>query len=396
MSCPRPEAAPGTGGARPLLAEFFRRHGPAFAERHCLSPAQRRALQDILRCRTAALGGHVFECDRCEHQVPVYNSCLNRNCPQCQAFAQARWIAARTQRLLPVGHHHVVFTLPSELRSLARLQPRQVFAALFEATSQTLEELARDELGGRLGITAVLHTWTRELTWHPHLHCVVTAGALSLDGKRWIDQSSRLFDVNTVKATFRTKLLASLQRRIHTGDIVLAPHDAADIDPWQQLCDSLPSWRKWVVYIEPPFGRSTHVIEYLGRYTHRIGISNARVVDADDHGITFRTRGDDTTTLAPDTFLHRFLQHVLPPGFHKIRHYGLYAAAHACRLWPIAAAILGDGDGLHEDLSELDVEIVGADALTLLATLTGIDPMQCPCCHVGRLTARPIPRARPP
>lgn len=392
MDCTRAIARPGTGDERPRVVDIFRRHGSAFAAAHHLSPGQQRVLNDILRCRTAALGGHLWVCDRCDHKLPVYNSCLNRNCPQCQAFEQARWIAARAKRLLPVGHHHVVFTLPSELRPLARRHPRQVHGALFEAASQTLDVLARDVLGARLGVTAVLHTWTRTLSYHPHLHCVVTAGGLALDGSRWLKRKQYLFHVSRMKAVFRGRLLASLQRRHEAGDIELEGDGA---EAWRCLVATLPTWRKWVVYIQPPFGRSTHVIEYLGRYTHRIGISDARLVAHDERGVTFRTHGDDTATLAPCDFIARFLQHVLPAGFHKIRHFGLYAAAHVHRLWPRASELLGDGDGLADQQPPQD-DLASADTLTLLALLTGTDAACCPRCDTGRLHPRPLPRARSP
>jgi len=373
------------------LAEVFRRHGPALAASHRLSPRQSRVLSAIIRCRTPELGGHLYVCDHCGHQVPVYNSCRDRHCPTCQALAQARWIAARTERLLPVGHHHVVFTLPAQLRPLARRHQREVFNALFAAASQTLDLLAREVLEARLGVTAVLHTWTRALNFHPHVHCVVTAGGLSLDGTRWVERTQYLFHVDRMKAVFRGRLLAELEELHKAGRIEL-PGD--DREPkaasWQRLVHSLPKWHRWVLRVEPPFGRSTHVIEYLGRYTHRIGISDARLVAHEDDEITFRTHGDDTITLPPDVFLRRFLQHVLPAGFHKIRHFGLYASVHQrTGLWQQARELLGEPDDLPPPPPPAPL-----DTLALLQLLTGDDPLRCPACEVGRLHGRPLPRPR--
>ncbi len=375
---------------RPTLAEFFRQFGPAYLASHRLPPEQRRVLNAIIKCRTAALGGHLYVCDRCDYTSPVYNSCRNRNCPTCQALEQARWIAARTQRLLPVGHHHVVFTLPAEIRPLARQHPTQVYNALLEAASQTLSLLARDVLGARLGVTAVLHTWTRRLGFHPHVHCVVTAGGLAIDGDRWIERTQYLFHVARMKAVFRGRLLASLQRRHLSGDLQLdgdAP-GRPSVAAWQRWVRTLPAGPKWVVYIEPPFGRSNHVLQYLGRYTHRIGISNARLVGYDADGVTFRTHDDDTATLAPNLFISRFLQHVLPSGFHKIRHYGLYASANVHRLWPKAAALLGPGDGLDDEAAAV---IATTDAVTLLGLLTGTDVLHCKHCDFGHMRPQPLP-----
>ncbi len=380
---------------RPRLAGIFRQFGPTYLATHRLPPEQRRVLNAIIKCRTAALGGHLFVCDRCELTVPVYNSCRNRSCPTCQALDQARWIAARTQRLLPVGHHHVVFTLPAELRPLARQHPRQVYGALFEAAAQTLSLLAREVLGVRIGVTAVLHTWTRRLDFHPHLHCVVTAGGLAIDGERWVERTQYLFHVTRMKAVFRGRLLASLQRRHLSGDLQLDGDEPGrpSEEAWQRWTKTLPPCRKWVVYIEPPFGRSTHVLQYLGRYTHRIGISDARLVSYDAAGVTFRTHGDDTATLSPNLFIARFLQHVLPAGFHKIRHFGLYASANVYRLWPKAAALLGGGDGLDEHAAKQEAEVIAAaDAVTLLGLLTGTDVLRCTRCEFGHMQPKALPR----
>ena len=374
------------GSERPRVVDVFRASGDAYEATHALSSEQRRLLRDVRVCRTAALGGHLYACDHddCDFELPLYNSCLNRHCPNCQALAQAKWIEARTKRILPVGHYHVVFTLPSQLRPLARRQPKLTFGALFAAVRETLTLLARDVLGARLGVTAVLHTWTRELLFHPHVHCVVTAGGLSLDGERWVDRPGYLFPVARMKAVFRSRLLATLQRERSAGRLTLATDGVQpDAGAWARLINSLPPRKKWVVYIQAPFKRSTHVLDYLGRYTHRIAISDQRLVSVGDDDVTFRTRGEQTLTLSHDVFIARFQQHVLPRGFHKIRHFGLYAPSGIRGPLLRAQELLGDGDRERDD-GPADDEPTETWA-EMLARLTGADPLVCPRCQLGRL-----------
>lgn len=381
----------------PTLLDLFREHGPAYVAKHSLSSEQGRALDSILACRTAAMGGRLYVCDTCGVELPLYNSCRNRHCPECQALDQARWINAREERILPVGHHHVVFTLPAELRPLAKRHAKAIYALLFEAASRTLELLARETLGAQLGITAVLHTWTRELLFHPHVHCVVTAGGLSLDGTRWVPRERFLFPVARMKAVFRGRMLAGLGRLRTEGRIAL------DDEAWRALLRRLPKMRKWVVFAEAPFGRSTHVIQYLGRYTHRIAISDARLLSIDARGVTFRTRGNECTTLPPEEFLRRFLMHVLPRGFHKIRHFGLYGGQSVNGRLALARTLLGEGDTAEIDDGALEGEADPEDVdgwASLLEQLTGESSLVCPVCRRGRLVLQPepIPRAprRPP
>ena len=364
---------------RPSVVDIFRRHAEEFQAQHPrLSPEQARLLRDVMVCRTAALGGHLYVCDSCGHELPVYNSCRNRNCPNCQALEQARWIEARKARVLPTGHHHVVFTLPSELRPLAKQHPRLVFDLLMNAVRETLTVLPREHLGLQLGVTAVLHTWTRELLFHPHVHCVVTAGGLTLDGARWVDRKGFLLPVALLKAFFRGRVLHHLDHFRAQGTTGL------DHDQWQKLIRSLPRTKKWCIHIEQPFGRSTHVLEYLGRYTHRIAISDFRLVDVQDDAVRFRTHGDDSISLPPLVFIKRFLQHVLPRGHHKIRHFGLYAAANVRGRLTVAHALLGDGD--RDTPEEQPDEI----AVELLLRLTGEDLLICPVCGDGRMVRRPL------
>jgi len=370
--------------SRPSVVEIFRRHGEAYWAKHPrLSPEQARLLCDVMVCRTAALGGHLYVCDSCGYELPVYNSCRNRNCPNCQALEQARWIEARKARVLPVGHHHVVFTLPGQLRPLAKRHPRKVLGLLMTAVRETLTVLPPEHLGLQLGVTAVLHTWTRELLYHPHVHCVVTAGGLTLDGTRWVDRKGFLLPIQLLKAYFRARVLHHLE---HLREQEESKFGQA---AWKKLIGSLPKPKKWCIHIEQPFGRSGHVLEYLGRYTHRIAISDFRLVDVQDHSIRFRTRGDHTTTLAPLVFIDRFLQHVLPHGLHKIRHFGLYAAANVRRRLPVAHALLGEGDRSLQE--ETVPDTVEETAVELLLRLTGEDLLRCPKCGEGRMERWALP-----
>jgi len=391
--CPRAEPGSGeeaTEAPRPQVVDIFRAHAAAYRSRHRLSPEQARVLRDTAACRTAALSGHLYVCPKCAFEQPHYNSCRNRHCPNCQALEQARWIEAREKRVLPVGHHHVVVTLPAPFRPLARRFPSKVYEAFFAAVDDCFATLARDVLNARLGVTAVLHTWTRELNFHPHLHCVVTAGGLTLDGKRWVERTRYLFPVRRMKALFRARLLARLDALRGAGLLPLTD------DEWTKLLRQLPTKSRWVVYIKQPFGRSTHVLRYLGRYTHRIAISDQRLVSVDPTAVTFRTRADHTLTLSPEQFIGRFLQHVLPHGLRKIRHFGLYAPGSNGHL-ACARRLLGEGDRVHttEDATQDSYE----SALDLFARLSDEDPLLCPRCKSAIMEQRPLPRdppTRPP
>ena len=313
MAFPRP---------RHDIADIVREHRSDLERRHRLTRPQKRVLTAISRCRTAALGGHLEVCTSCGREHPVYNSCRNRHCPKCQAAAQQKWIDARSERILNVPHFHLVFTLPSELKPLARRHPEEVHGALFRATSELLLELGRTRLKAILGLTLVLHTWTRDLRFHPHVHVLATAGGLSMGGKRFVhSRKGFLFPVKVMGLLLRGKVLDTL-RRLH-GQGTFPELGRAAFD---RLMTSLAGHRSWVVYAKAPFRRSQHVLSYLGRYTHRVGIANSRLLDVGPGHVTFRTKGKGTATLHPVDFLGRFLQHILPDGFHKIRHAGLYAS----------------------------------------------------------------------
>jgi hypothetical protein len=354
-------------------------------------------LRDVERCRTAALGGHLHVCPTCGYQVPVYNSCRNRHCPACQALAEARWVAAREQVLLPVGHHHVVFTLPAPLRALTQRAPRAVLGLLCAAVNQTLATLAREILHATVGVTAVVHTWTRDLRYHPHVHCLVTAGGLTTNGVHWVERTAYLFPVQRLRARFRARLLAALHRLVARGELPLAPAEWADLER------RLPA-KNWVVYTEAPFGRSSHVLRYLGRYTHRVAITDSRLRALDGTRVRFVTRDQRCAELSVAEFTARFLQHILPAGLRKIRHYGLYAPGAARRRHTRARELLGDGDRPLESPAPPPLPPPAWDAL--VRTLGGDDPLRCPQCHAGtplqrialprRAPAPPAPCARPP
>jgi Putative transposase/Transposase zinc-binding domain len=319
------------------VADIIRDHGDAFLGTygHTLSPEQRRALTDLARCRTAALGGHVEACDRCGHRQPSYNSCRNRHCPKCQATEAARWVEARAAELLPVEHFHVVFTLPAALGPIALQNPRVVYDLLFRAAAETLLQIAADpsHLGARIGFLAILHTWGQTLQHHPHLHCVVPGGGPSLDGSRWVACPDGFFlPVKVLSAVFRGKFLAGLRAAFDRGKLAFHGKLAALADPDEfRRRLSASALSDWVVSAKPPFGGPGQVLKYLARYTHRVAISNHRLLDVKDGRVTFQykdyARGGKRRAmeLTADEFLRRFLQHVLPAGFVRVRSYGFLA-----------------------------------------------------------------------
>lgn len=342
-------------------------------------------------CRTEVLGGHLDVCDRCGHSRATFNSCRERHCPKCQSLAQAKWVEERLERLLPVHYFHVVFTLPSSLRTVCRRNQRALYKLLFAAATKTLLTLGEDEehLGAQLGITAVLHTWTRELEFHPHLHCIVTGGGLSKDGKKWVPAHSKyLFPVKVLSRLFRGIFLDGLKRAVEEGAVRL---DDTDL---KKLLDSLYA-SEWVVYAKRPFGGPDNVFKYLGRYTHRVGISNQRLIALDDSGVTFATKGGRTITLAPMEFIRRFLLHVLPSGFVKIRHYGLWASGNVATRLAVAKSLLPSNPFLPPPTDE----VLPDDALDWqrrLLLLAGIDVTRCPRCNEGRMIPHPLDGATPP
>ena len=323
------------------IADIFRSHGPAWRATHAghVSLAQLKAMSAIETCRTAALGGHLEGCEDCGHRRIAYNSCRNRHCPRCQGAAAREWLAAQEDDLLPVGYFHVVFTLPAEVADIAFHNKAVVYDLLFKTASETMMTIAADprHLGARIGITAVLHTWGSAMTHHPHIHMIVPGGGISLDGARWV--SSRpafLLPVRVLGALFRRLFLTRLLE-LHTAGRLQFFGDRSGLNDQRAFARHLAPIRKkkWVIYAKPPFSGPEAVLAYLSRYTHRVAISNHRLISFDKAGVTFRYKdyrrsGADrhrTMTLHADEFIRRFLVHVLPQGFHRIRHYGLLASA---------------------------------------------------------------------
>ncbi len=371
------------------LADVVRAHGKAFLEGHALRPEQRAALRAIEQCRTPALGGHLDVCGACGYERPSYNSCRNRHCPKCQSLAQARWIEGRLARLLPVHYFHVVFTLPSELRALVQRSGERLFDILFASAAQTLLTLARDpeRLGAELGVTMVLHTWTRELLFHPHVHAIVTGGGLTADGATWVPTRPLfLFPVRVMGALFRGKTLDALERAHARGHINLGDLDLRALRK-----------KRWVVYAKRPFGGPEQVIRYLGRYTHRVGISNQRLHGMDERGVTFRTKGGKSVTLPGEQMLARFVQHVLPPRFVKIRHYGLHAASNATTRLETARLRLAATPVVSQTHPPQAAQVLREEVLDwrdLLLRLAGIDCRLCPVCQKPAVIRIALPDAR--
>jgi hypothetical protein len=400
-SVPAPVLAPRAGrGTGVELADIVRAHGAAYRQTHALSRAQRRALRAIETCRTAALGGHRETCDTCGAVQISYNSCRNRHCPKCQTLAKERWLDARRAELLPVEYFHLVFTLLHALNPLAQGNPRVIYTLLFHAVAATLSTFARDprHLGGDLGATAILHTWGQNLSQHLHLHCVVTGGALALDGSRWIPAPPGfLFPVRALAQVFRGKFLDALRRAYAAAELVFAGSLAPLAEP-----GAFTAWLaqlrepEWVVYAKRPFAGPEQVLEYLGRYTHRVALSNDRILSLDDGRVRFRWKdyadGDRVKVMELDAqeFLRRFLLHVVPDGFVRIRHFGLLAnrtrKAKLARCRQLLAQPSAPADRPVESVQ------------TLMLRLTGLDIERCAVCHRGRLHVVEIfpPTPRPP
>jgi hypothetical protein len=324
---------------RPTLevADILRASGSSFWERHGshLAWQHRKVMDAIVRCRTATLGGHLDQCLRCGHQAISYNSCRNRHCPKCQGNARAKWLAARSAELLPVPYFHVVFTLPHELSALVLQNKRLLYDLLFHTAATTLLEVARDpkHLGADIGLLSVLHTWGQNLQHHPHLHCVVPAGGLALDGSGWLAASPRFFlPVRVLSRVFRGKFTAALKQLLIQGKLQFhgSLQELTRPERFQQFLRQLFT-KEWVVYAKPPFGGAEHVLHYLARYTHRVAISNHRIVSFQEDRVSFRwkdyTAGgkQKIMTVSAEEFLRRFLIHVLPKGLVRIRHFGLFA-----------------------------------------------------------------------
>jgi predicted Zn-ribbon and HTH transcriptional regulator len=363
----------GENTARPELADIFRQYGESYRKTHCLPASQQKVMRAVSVCRTQQLGGHLKQCDTCGFEHPSYNSCRNRHCPKCQSLAKAKWLEKQTSELLPVGYFHLVFALPHEFNRLILAHKKSVLSLLFKAVSDTLLEFGRRRFGGTVGIIAVLHTWDQTLNDHFHLHCLVPAGALSLDHRRWIGaRPNFLFPVTALSQVFQGKFLDLLQQACAKGKI---PPACTEIKASRQ--------KSWVVYAKKPFGSPQTVLDYLGRYTHRVALSNDRILALQNGQATFtyRDRKDKdrlkSMTLEAHEFIRRFLLHVLPDGFMRIRHFGFLANRAKKYALPQCRKLLGLNPALPP--------IPERSAQDLLRELTGIDLSRCPSCKLGTM-----------
>jgi len=370
------------------LADIFRQHGPAYRQAHSLPLHQHKLMRAIETCRTPVMGASVEWCDHCQYTHTQYRSCRNRHCPKCQGLARAQWLEQRKTELLPVEYFHVVFTLPEPIANLAFYNKEAVYEILFRATAQTLLTIARDpkRLGVEAGFFAVLHSWGQNLHFHPHLHCVIPGGGLSADGQRWISGRRRFFlPVRVLSALFRRLFLQALEMAYAQSKLQFFGELEALRDP-QAFAAFLAPLKKspWVVYAKAPFGGPRYVLEYLGRYTHRVAISNRRLLALADSQVSFQWKDyrdgnqQKMMTVAAEEFIRRFLQHTLPPGFQRIRYYGFLANCHRARRLDLCRQLLATA------YSDLLPQV--CDCHDFSAALTGSKLRLCPQCGIGILS----------
>lgn len=377
---------------RHTLGQILCDHVAGWRDQRSVAPHLAKVLARLALCRTPALGGHVHDCAGCGYRHLTWNACRDRHCPACQTLAQAEWVAQRRQRLLGCPHFHLVFTLPGCLRRMARLHVKGVADALFLASNDALQALATERLGAQLGVTAVLHTWTRDLRWHPHVHALVTGGGLSRDGEAWVPSQSRyLFPQRQLAARFRLHLVRRLRAARKAGGLVLDPDDRQrDRRLWTEAIDGVHRHR-CVVFVKATDQGIEPVLRYLGRYVARVALSNHRILAVTQDTVTIRGRRGPVT-LPVHRFLDRFAQHVLPPGFRKVRHYGLYAPACVpgrlvtARVRHRAWCIADTGEPPPDPPAALSMDATMAERLE---ALLGIDVGRCPRCR-GPLTRRPV------
>ena len=369
------------------LADIFQQHGPEYRKSHSLPLTHLRVMRAVEVCRTAVLGGHKDKCDSCGHIEISYNSCRNRHCPKCQTLQKEKWIEARNEDLLPIQYFHVVFTIPSELNPLVIMNQKVMYDLMFRSASETLMELSNNpkHLGARIGFIGILHTWGQNLMDHPHVHCVVTGGGLSPDGSRWVSCRKNFFiPVRVMSALFRGKFLSYLKSTFESGELIFPGGVGYLKEPhvFERYRRQFYH-KKWVVYCKPPFDGVGGVLQYLGRYTHRIAISNNRILNLQDGHVTFRWRDysdgnkQKTMTLKVDEFIRRFLLHVLPNRYVRIRHFGLLANRRRKDNITLCRELLGTCRSTTKERKETWQE--------QLLRITGIDVSACPVCRKGRM-----------
>jgi len=394
------------GRSGPEVADVFRRYGDAYREQHggSLSTAQHRVMTAIEICRTAALGGHVEQCDSCAHQRICYSSCRNRHCPKCQSLTRAQWLDDRRAEVLDTQYFHVVFTLPAEMAAIAAQNNGVVYGILFRTVAETLRTIAADpkHLGAEIGFFAVLHTWGSNLSLHPHLHVVVPGGGLSPDGNRWVScQAGYFLPVRVLSRLFRRLFIEALEKAFRAGELAFfsALADLNEPVAFQRYFAPVRQ-AEWVVYAKRPFAGPEQVLEYVGRYTHRVAISNNRVLDIEDGQVRFqwkdyrRDAEQKTMTLSADEFIRRFLIHVLPSGFQRIRYYGLLGNRYRRDKLARCRELIG--------MPKLEPKASASDKdyRDTYETLTGVSLCQCPVCQRGHMVLfralQPITRVRVP
>lgn len=369
------------------MADVFREHGGTYLAENGVSVQQKRVMRNVAACRTAALGGHMKRCEDCGHEEFFYKSCADRHCPKCQAAARAKWLEDRAADLLETRYFHVIFTLPDQLGPIALQNKRLVYGIIFRAVSETLLKIARDpkHLGADIGFLAVLHTWGQRIDHHPHIHCVVPGGGLSPDGESWISSRKNFFlPVKVLSRVFRGKFLDYLRRAYTGGELVLEGKLSQLRDPvaWEAKLRSVTR-KDWVVYSKPPFGSAKLVLKYLARYTHRVAISNQRLISTEDGKVTFRWKDyahgnqEREMTVTAHEFIRRFLLHVLPRGFQRIRHYGFLSNRVREQTLELLRKLLPE---------KKDVEPATTEPIVLLDEDSTEDPADiCPACRKSRL-----------
>jgi predicted Zn-ribbon and HTH transcriptional regulator len=383
-ACHRPAAA--RGGVE--LADIFRAYGESYRRNRPLPVSHLKVIEAVKRCRTADLGGHIERCDSCGFERPAYNSCRNRHCPKCQSLAKVKWLDKQKSELLPVGYFHLVFTLPHELNGLILTNKKILLNHLFKAVGETLIEFGRTRLGGQIGLITVLHTWDQTLLDHFHLHCLVPAGALSDNQKCWSPaRKNFLFPVRALSLVLRGKFLDLLKKTFAQNQLLFVGQTAPLAHPaaFQSLIAALRK-KPWIVYAKNPFGSPEHVLDYLGRYTHRVALSNDRILSTHKEEVTFsyRDRKDrnrkKTMTLDAHEFIRRFLLHVIPKGFVRVRHFG-FLANRSKGLLAKCRQLL--------DLAPALPELSGKSVRELMLQLTGIDITRCPLCKKAHWSSFP-------
>lgn len=376
-------------GRKLEVQDIFKEYGAEHRRNHKLPLHQCKAMSAIENCRTTALGGHIDECDSCGHTRISYNSCRNRHCPKCQSLAKEKWLEERKKDLLPIGYFHIVFTIPSEFNAIALINPKEVYSLFFKSVSETLRELAKDHkyLGAEIGFTTILHTWGQNLMYHPHIHCIVPGGGLSLDNTRWIDSKKEFFiPIKVLSRKFRGKFLAYFKKAYYNNEFKLIK-DIEELNQkhvFQCWINELYS-KEWVVYSKAPFKSAEFVLEYLGRYTHRVAISNNRIVNVENGLVTVKWQDykdnnkQKFMTLKVEEFIRRFLMHILPYNFMKIRHYGILSNRNRNTKLKKCKILL-------EIISERNTDFIKKLSVQeLLMKLTGVDISKCPCCKKGQM-----------